>query len=1292
MLPDGALMGLCPVCLLREGLGGEEPAWSETGRSASLTHRAGVLATLTEVLAPGEVPRVLLRDSDVGNGPGPVVQPGSPEMPAIGVRSERLQLLGEIARGGMGAVLKGRDPDLGRDLAIKVLLESHKSKPDLIRRFIEEAQIGGQLQHPGVVPIYELGAFADRRPYFAMKLVKGRTLASFLDERPDPARDLSRFLSIFESVCQTIAYAHARGVIHRDLKPSNIMVGSFGEVQVMDWGLAKVLPQGGAADDASAGKSRARDTVIATARSASDSDQSQAGSVLGTPSYMAPEQARGEVDRLDERCDVFALGSILCELLTGEPAFTGRSSGEIQRRASRGELEEALERLDTCGAEVELITLAKDCLASELEDRPRHAGEVAGRINAYQTSVQERLRQAEIAHAEEKARAEEANKRARVERDRLRLTVALAASIVALVILGGWGAAWLFQQRQTRLAGVEATLARIQAIRDQAAADGADPARWREALTAADQALGSIGDLAASEPGRRLAALRARIVEDQAQAERDRKLIDELAKLRASMGKLSWHIVPAAMHLRFSGAFKRYSLDLEAIPVKEVVARLKSRPEAVVHEVVGSLDHWLIFLRDDEVTEDGPEKMRRLIELAEGLDPDVERNRLRALLGQPDLKAHRRSLSAMASPAKVIAYGPSTALLLARSLEKAEDARSAIAVLRAAVVRYPGDVWTNFELARLLSSAQPPQPDETIRYYTAARALRPELGLDLAKELQRRGRNDEAEAMYRELVRRNAENPIMLFRFFDLLRDSGKLDEARSVAERITAPYRDQVQREPSSALARQRLGEFLWATGDPGGAIAAMREAIRLFPKDPDLHRSLGRMLSKQDDLPGVIAAYRDAIRSNQEDVDSHYGLASALWRTGDREGEIAELREAIRIESAPQKPNAQDVAVDYLNAYQFGFLYPGGAVGGKEEFEYWADFLEADMASAFVEGWLVGSFSRLGLDSPASERGYLALGNALAESDDLRGAIAAYSEAIRRGEGNSSGGKAALHCNLGSALRLAGNLPGAIASYREAIRLDPDGAREPRYGLGITLAESGDVSGAIAALREAVQRDEFHRSGSFRLLRAILMAQHPGEAIAVLRRVREQVGNDQSIAEAIDHAIGQFEQLSKLGVPIPRILRLSYQSGSLAGLCYELSLFAASAAIWSAGFATDSRLAEDMDAQNRYNAACSAALAGAGKGIDKPPLDERALARWRHHALGWLKADLAHWAKQAETGSPEAKALVSKTLRHWRVDNDLAGVREENGLKKLPEDERKARQAFWAEVAVLLKKASES
>jgi hypothetical protein len=193
---------------------------------------SGVLSSLAESL--GGIPKVLLRDTDSDAGPGPVVQPGSSEIPDVADRSGRLQFLGEIARGGMGAVLKGRDPDLGRDLAVKVLLEDHRNRPEFIRRFIEEAQIAGQLQHPGIVPVYELGAFADRRPYFAMKLVKGRTLASLLAHRKEPADELPRLLGIFEQVAQTVAYAHARGVIHRDLKPSNIMVGSFGEVQVMD--------------------------------------------------------------------------------------------------------------------------------------------------------------------------------------------------------------------------------------------------------------------------------------------------------------------------------------------------------------------------------------------------------------------------------------------------------------------------------------------------------------------------------------------------------------------------------------------------------------------------------------------------------------------------------------------------------------------------------------------------------------------------------------------------------------------------------------------------------------------------------------------------------------------------------------------------------------------------------------------------------------------------------------------------------------------------------------------------
>jgi len=284
LLPSDAPEGTCPACLLQAGLAGGAPAEGDqdwhgmpdttaevvSPLSLAATSAPGVLATLAETVA--DIPRVHLRDTETITGPGPVVRPSSGELPDPSDRVARLQLLGEVARGGMGVIIKGRDSDLGRDLAVKVLLDEHREKPDLIRRFVEEAQISGQLQHPGVVPVYELGTLADHRPYFAMKLVKGRTLAALLAERqvegypsvgggsvrrsdrgteapptggPSPGHGLPRFLSIFEQVCQTMAFADARGVIHRDLKPSNIMAGSFGEVQVMDWGLAKVLPEGG---------------------------------------------------------------------------------------------------------------------------------------------------------------------------------------------------------------------------------------------------------------------------------------------------------------------------------------------------------------------------------------------------------------------------------------------------------------------------------------------------------------------------------------------------------------------------------------------------------------------------------------------------------------------------------------------------------------------------------------------------------------------------------------------------------------------------------------------------------------------------------------------------------------------------------------------------------------------------------------------------------------------------------------------------------------------------------------
>lgn len=388
------------------------------------------------------VPRVLLKDADDDD---PIARPNSPEVPN-GDSDSRYQLLGEIARGGMGAILKGRDTDLGRDLAIKVLLDSHKDKPEVIQRFIEEAQIGGQLQHPGIAPIYELGQFGDQRPFFSMKLVKGETLAKLLADREDATTDRGKLLGIFEHICQTMAYAHSRGVIHRDLKPANIMVGAFGEVQVMDWGLAKVLSFGGVADEKAAKLKQHGASIIQTMRSVgsetpgsygSTGSETQMGSVMGTPAYMPPEQALGKIDQLDQRTDVFGLGAILCEILTGQPPYVGDDGTQVFRLASRGKLDDAFARLDSCGADAELLTLSKHCLELEPAKRPKDGGALAQGISGYLEAVETKLRDTELAKVDAQARAEEIGRRQKLA---FQAGAAIAVTLLIGIGVSGWQA------------------------------------------------------------------------------------------------------------------------------------------------------------------------------------------------------------------------------------------------------------------------------------------------------------------------------------------------------------------------------------------------------------------------------------------------------------------------------------------------------------------------------------------------------------------------------------------------------------------------------------------------------------------------------------------------------------------------------------------------------------------------------------------------------------------------------------------------------------------------------------
>lgn len=245
----------------------------------------------------------------------------------------RYRIVDQIGQGGMGTVYRADDLVLHRPVAMKVLRYGEISA-GAVDRMLREARVIARLEHPGIVPVHDAGRLPDGRVYYIMKLVKGRRL----DDYAGSSASIQERLRVFERVCDTVAFAHARGVIHRDLKPQNVMVGEFGEVLVLDWGVAKIgalteprpsltEPRPSGSGNPETACSRAR--LGTTNCGINEAPRTAHGTILGTPAYMPPEQARGDVDRINERSDVFALGGVLYFLLTESPPLTGRTVGDV---------------------------------------------------------------------------------------------------------------------------------------------------------------------------------------------------------------------------------------------------------------------------------------------------------------------------------------------------------------------------------------------------------------------------------------------------------------------------------------------------------------------------------------------------------------------------------------------------------------------------------------------------------------------------------------------------------------------------------------------------------------------------------------------------------------------------------------------------------------------------------------------------------------------------------------------------------------------------------------------------
>ncbi len=668
--------------------------------------------------------------------------------------SGRYQIIDEIAHGGMGVIYRATDTALGREVAVKTLSERYAIGSGGARRFTDEARITAQLQHPGIPPVHDLGILENGRPFLAMKLIKGQTLSDLLERRPDPSFDRGRFVAIFEQTCQAVAYAHAHHVVHRDLKPSNVMVGSFGEVQVMDWGLAKVLtgevfPVTEAPPD-----ERLDATIIRGSESGGgDVSLTQMGSILGTLPFMPPEQAAGEINKIGTASDVFSLGGILAVILTGEPPYTGAEVEGLRVSAIRGDLTDCLARIKTCGAAPELVALCQRCLAFAPEDRPHDAGAVTKEVARLRAASEERAREAE------KERADTVVKTAEQKAKRRRQRAAAVTVAMILLLIGGSG--WLLDRQSARFEKQRAVEAERN-LREAAAA-----------LSQAEEAL-VFGDLEATDLA--LALTQERLDENSppgitkrlAAAKKDRDFVRGLREIE-DIGYFPGAVsspLPAEMAKRYEDLFANYGLNVgTAEPANLARSVRSSRVSAALHSGLGE---WFC-------TEP---KSAHLCELLDYLDPETDRVAIRSAIQAKD-EPRLRSLVGALDASDVPAWF--AASIGFHPLVPQEDG---VRLMSATWRTHPSDYMLAYRCCRRLWGTQ--RLDEMLAWAKVAVALQPKRASAhsaLVMAWQAKRNWDEAEASARlaiELGRKypNFPGDIVLG---NVLMDKGDLDGAEEI-------------------------------------------------------------------------------------------------------------------------------------------------------------------------------------------------------------------------------------------------------------------------------------------------------------------------------------------------------------------------------------------------------------------------------------------------------------------------------------------------------------------------------
>ena len=1139
------------------------------------------------------------------------------------------KLLEQIGEGGFGVVFMAEQTQpVRRKVALKVLKPGMDTR-QVVARFEAERQALALMDHPNIAHILDGGETVSGRPYFVMELVKGIPITEFCDQSRLP---LDERLELFVHVCHAVQHAHHKGIIHRDIKPSNVLVtlhDGVPVVKVIDFGVAKALGQ------------QLTDKTLFTGFA----------QMIGTPMYMSPEQAQLSGLDIDTRSDIYSLGVLLYELLAGVTPF----DRERMRTAGYDEMRRIIREEDPPSPSTRLSTLGQAAVTVSAErqsDPKRLCRLLRGELDWIVMKALDKDRNRRYETANELARDVDRylhdepvaacppsawyRFRKFTRRHKAGLRITAAAALVLL--LAGAGVSW--------------------AVLDQAARRRELSGRRSET----EQTVSAV--LIKTEQLRKQAAKAPGVTSQEADAALALWRQAE-ASLDQAETALRTGTADARLHERVQD--ERRQTGEQRAQAQRTANLLRHLDDARMTQSSWIETH---FDYAGAVTKYAAAFAAYGLEVTPGRTEELTR-RIRA--EQPAIRE-----------ALIVALDCwHSSALRAKTLELAT-------LVEAIAAAADDDPW------RAQYRAAATAKDVTALRALSGRARRLALPCSslelLAWYLFFLGDRDEALALLRWAQGRHLTDFWIHFDLGSYLQ-TGK-DHSPVILEQAIGCFRIALALRPDSSAAHVNLGCLLRETNQLDEALAESRRAIDLDPKNARAHLALASVLADQKKLDEAIAEFRKAIALDPNSAMHHSNLANTLLDKNELDEAITECRKAVDLDpkfaqahyilgNALQAKNQLEEAVgEYQKAIELEPEYAkahnnlGAALNAKNQLE------EA-----------IGEYKKAIELEPKLATAHNNLGTALWTKNQWDEAIAEYRKAIELDPK-----LAPAHNNLGMVLKSKNQLDPAVAELRKAIELDPRCAMA-HYNLGIAFTAKNQLDEASAEYKKAIDLQADYYAEANCNLAGILQSQ--GQLSASLdfyKRGHAAGSNRKDWRYPSAQWVANAERLVRLEAKLADVLEGKATATDnrerlgLAEVCRLKRRYVAAARLYADAFTADPKLADDLKAGHRYNAACSAALAAAGQGSDADKLDDHEHRRLRQQALAWLRADLEQWAKRPEAGKPEDRQVMRAKLEHWQRDTDLASVRDADALQKLTAQEQEAWRKLWADVAELLKKAGDA